>query len=384
MHKPHIFICLTLIYMLLIAQFWVTAQDPATPTNNPLLATMTTPTFTPSPPAPNVTITPPTPIPTAIIVSAPLALPALQPITRENATLVEFLFTLKCQLVGEPGSRTGILATTFSPVENRLAAVAYGAVCVFDLAAPDSRPVIIKTFSGMTAVFTPDGQSLFTLHNGDDLYKWNPKTGEELPTRLQAASIFASPQVLAFSPDGRMMANGGRHGFRLSDVATEQLILRLPVGLTTVVIWKPDGSGLITNENGKLGLYTLYPDLRLFRDATLPSTGKSGMAIGGRNNEFAAYVSPQGVRVINMDSLEVVASPERIGEQILAFSPADPLLLMGAAHGGFGFWDVEHDQLISSSLGNDYSVPDSAAFNADGTLLAMGLDNGVSLWGVPQ
>jgi WD40 repeat protein len=331
-----------------------------------------------------VTITPPTPIPTAIVVSAPLTLPALQPITRENAASIEHLFTLKCQLVGEPGSQMGILATTFSPVESRLVAVAYGAICVFDLATADTQPVIIKTFSAITAVFTPDGKSLFTLHNGDDLYKWNPRTGEKLPTRLQGIGIFDSPQILAFSPDGSMMANGGGSGFRLWDVAIEQLIFRLPVGRTTAVIWKPNGSGLLTNEKGTVGLYTLHSDLRLFRDATLPASSKGGLAIGGSNNELIAYLSPEGVRVIKMDSLEVVASPERIGEEVLAFSPADPLLLMGAAHGGFGFWDVECDELISNFPSNMFTIPSSAAFNKDGTLMAIGLDDGISLWGVPQ
>ncbi|MCA0457445.1 MAG: WD40 repeat domain-containing protein [Chloroflexi bacterium] len=372
-HKPRIFTLLILICTLLAA-YGVTAQNPPTP--------YPTPTLTASPPAPDVTITPPTPIPTAIVASKPLALPALQPITRANAAAIEHLFTLQCQLVGEPGSRPGILAAAFSPVENRLAAAAYGAVCVFDLTKPDTEPLIITTFSAAAVAFTPDGESLFTLHNGDDLYKWNPRTGEELPTRLEGISIFASPQILSISPDGSLMANGGRYGFRLWDMATEQVVFSLQtVGITTYLVWKPDGSGLITNE----GIYRIYPDLRLFREAELAAPSRDGgAAVGGAAGELLAYRSPEGVRVIQIDSLEVVASPDGIDEEVLAFSPADPLLLMGAAHGGFGFWDVERDEWVSNFPSNDFTIPNSATFNSDGTLLAVGVKDGVSLWGVPQ
>jgi len=376
-HKPPFFSFLTLICTLLFAQHWVMAQDstPSAPV----------PSFTASPAMPPITFTPPTLIPTPIVASAPLALPALQPITRENAASIQPLFTLKCQIANaEPGSRTDVRATTFSPVENRLVSVTYSAVCIFNLTKTDTQPVAIKTYSAMAAVFAPDGQSLLTLHNGDDLHKWSVQTGEEIPTRLQGVGAFGSPQILSFSPDGSMMANGG-NGFRLWDVAKEQVLLRLSVGGTTAVVWKPDSSGLLTNEKGMLGLYTLYPNLRLFRDATLPSRSSSGLAIGGMDNELIAYVSPEGVRVIKMDGLELVASPERIGEDVLAFSPADPLLLMGATHGGFfGFWDVERDELISSFPSNNISIPSGAAFNKDGTLMAIGMDDGISLWGVPQ
>jgi hypothetical protein len=57
---------------------------------------------------------------------------------------------------------------------------------------------------------------------------------------------------------------------------------------------------------------------------------------------------------------------------------------MGAMHGGFGFWDVDQDALISNFPSNDFTIPSSAAFNQDGTLLAVGVNDGVSLWGVPH
>lgn len=370
--------------VLLWASFGVAAQPPV-------------PTVTPSPPPPGVTLPSLTPVPTAILVNNPLPLPDLQPITRHNVTGLEQLFTLQCRMTGIPGYQPEIQDLVFSPVENRLVIVAQGLTCIYNLNMPEVPPVTIDVtgWSSAGAFFSADGRSLYTLHAGNEVFEWNMTTGEQQTTELQGVYISNVGQNLALSPDGSLLATGTQYWLRLWDMAAEELVVNVNVGRVTALAWSGDGSRLATIEEERLGLYTLYPGPRLFRDELLPTVGRRiGLAFGGPAGDLLAYTNGDHVVVMDVSSNEVIATPEidssemsRLRQQELVYNPVDPFMLLGTGRETFTLWDVEADEHLWDYTLDPFLFTGSeghAAFNADGTLLVLGGGESLTVWGVPQ
>ena len=373
-----------LVSGLLWANFKVSAQP-------------TVPTVTPSPPPPGVILPSPTPVPTAVLVNNSLPLPDLQPITRQNVTALEQLFTLQCRMTGLQGYQPEIHDLLFSPIENRLVIVAQGVTCIYDLNTPEAPPVTIDVtgWSSAGAFFAADGRSLYTLHAGNEVFEWHVTTGDQQMTEVQGVYLWNVGQNLALSPDGTLLATGTQYWLRLWDMAAETTVVNVNVGRVTALAWSRDGTRLATIEAGRLGLYTLYPGPRLFRDDVLPTIGSGiGLAFGGPDGDLLAYTNGDHVVVMDVSSGEVMATPAidssqmaQFAQQSLVFNPADPYILLGTGWNTFILWDVEADQYLWDYVLDPFVYTlgaRHAAFNADGTLLVLGAGESLTVWGVPQ
>lgn len=357
------------------------------------------PTNTPTSPPPGVVLPTPTPVPPTILLTNPLPLPDLQPISRENVSALQEIFSVQCRWLGMEGYNPEIYDLEFSPTEARLVVIANDLICIYDLDNPEARPVTIdfrRRGSMVGGFFSLDGQSFYTVNGEGHVRQWNPVTGEELPTDLKDVSVLRTHQNLALSPDGTLLATGADRQLHLWDAASGDPLVTARVGRVTAVVWNRDGSRLATIEEGRVGLYTLYDGPRMFRDELLTDVHKdAGLGFGGPNGDLLAYTAPaqDGVIVRNVTTGEIVAEPEIVStnlsqffQQMLLFSPADPLLLVGSSLDGYELWDVESNRHLW-----DYNLnpmlyrlgPRRAAFNSNGTLLVFGVGEIISVWGVP-
>jgi WD40 repeat protein/DNA-binding SARP family transcriptional activator len=96
---------------------------------------------------------------------------------------------------------------------------------------------------------SPDGRTLAAVDSDGLLYLWDAQTGRHLAGRLgEARWDYGSLNVVAFSPDGRLLATGGVAdfgGILLWDVASRRVVAHLPLaaseGDITDAAFSPDG-----------------------------------------------------------------------------------------------------------------------------------------------
>jgi WD40 repeat protein len=209
-------------------------------------------------------------------------------------------------------------------------------------------------------------------------------------------SIFGTFFPVAFSPDGRTLATGGRadsagysRAAELWDIASRQVIatLLLPQndGWLNSVAFSPDGRTLATASN-EARLWNVA-DRKLA--ATLPGSlypenynGLASVAFSpdGRTLAGGTYETVTMWDVASHRATATLAGHDNLVYAV-AFSPGGHTLATGSYDGTVRLWDVaSHRTLATLNSGSSvYAV----AFSPDGRILATGgNDTTVKLWNV--
>ena len=252
---------------------------------------------------------------------------------------------------------------SFSPDGNLLVFVSDGnLIKLWDVGSRETIATLEGHRGGVRSVtFSPDSTLLasasFNSLNDSTVKLWEVATGKTITT-LEG---HVDRAFTAFSPDGNLLAYSSVNGMMLWDVAKQETITTF-TGDVWSVTFSPDGRLLAYLENSELFPYEPTSTVKLWdvgQQKTIANVGEHlgilAELLGGSvwfspDGNLLAYLSPDGIALWDAAAAITPAEPEKIAADV----------------NGDGIVNVQDLVLVASSLGK--TEQSSADVNADGVV----------------
>jgi WD40 repeat protein/serine/threonine protein kinase len=253
-------------------------------------------------------------------------------------------------------------------------APAGGHACqLWDMAAVEPLADLHADEPVLSAALSPDGQTTVTGGYNGVLRRWQTYTRPSEGEVVRGHDPVRGPiEALAFSPDGKALAAGGRVVF------TDANKRRLSLPLAKVWFWDAKSwraRGPVLTQHGRIIALTFSADSRLL------ATGSVGQDWLLQHKRFDPIAAGDA-------RLYEVATGRRLGRplphnqavMVLAFSPDGRLLLTGCQDGKARLFSVVCGEQVGQALGHEGAVM-SLAFSADGRTAVTGAAGGDNIRG---
>lgn len=245
--------------------------------------------------------------------------------------------------------------------------------------------------------FSPDG-SRFAVATSIGIWMYDAHTGEELSLFAVLPGEGRMVTTIAFSPDGRTLANGEEGGVgRLWDVTTGKPIATFKevaspkyMGLTTLV-FSEDGKKLIGATTREMNAWKLGEDIKRLTTLQLEEANKveiiASVLISPDGRFLAAQLTDwknKNFQIQLWDTATGKLSHTLTGHtrwiKSIAFSADSKTLVSGDWHETIRLWDTATGKLKSVLNWKHGTATHALAFSPSGRFIASGHYDGVKLW----
>lgn len=300
-------------------------------------------------------------------------------------------------------SRGGTTCLSFSPDDRVLATCDRERVALWEVEEPDGIADLRGHSDRIGALrFSPDGSHLASASQNRDLIVWNVRSRRPMarwdPVRtpaddLEPVSHGKAVRVLAFSPDGKVLASGGREGKtfgeggRRGDLFLWSFLEPGPVvpleghtSAVSAVAFSPDGNQLASADSRRVLLWDLRT--RMAR-VLLDARGAFALAFDPGGSYLAAATGDNVAlwKLALGEPPRTLQGHQRPVRQLL-FSPDGKALVSGSFDGTIRIWDPAGAG-TTDRVGRHSSDITSMAMSPDGRFVASGSrDRMVNLWGL--
>jgi WD40 repeat protein len=258
----------------------------------------------------------------------------------------------------------------------------------------ESRFLEEKYKSIRNVAFSPGGKYLAVQFGGGPIRLWDAKTNKELPKITTKYGI----DCFAFSPDGNTLALGTWEEdpvILLWNLETRKVMRTFSLseyGTFKEIVFSSDGSLLAAVSGDRDSYY----GARIHIWNLAAGEGSRRMEDDKRETVYDIAFSPDGQILFGARGGRIISWEVSSGKEIgarngfegvwrLVFSP-DRRVLASPSSCGVKLWDAENggELGILYRAGKPLCGYGSIAFSPDGTLLAVGLNEGtIGIWGIP-